>query len=106
MGTQSNTFGLTAEVINKISGVLSNYSAIKIVLIYGSRAKGNYQQGSDIDLCIVGGPVSFSDISTIETSLDDLLLPYKIDLTEKDKIDNPDLLNHIERVGKNFYIKD
>ncbi len=42
----------------------------------------------------------------IENELDDLLLPYKIDLSVFSDIENPELLGHIERVGKVFYLAD
>ena len=69
------------------------------------QAKGNFHPGSDIDLSIVSKQLTSSQISRIETELDDLLLPYKIDLSERCKLQNTDLLDHIERVGKTFFNK-
>ena len=96
-------FGLKQEDINKINEIFSHYTAIEQVILYGSRAKGNFQPGSDIDLAIIDLNLSFSDVSDIEMKLDDLLLPYKIDLAQKRKISNLDLIEHINRVGKVFY---
>ena len=39
----------------------------------------------------------------IEFDLDDLMLPYKFDISIYDKITNPKFLEHINRVGKEFY---
>ena len=44
--------GLPASAIEKILGILADYPAIDQVILYGSRAKGNYRPGSDIDLCL------------------------------------------------------
>ena len=99
-----NTFGLKAGQIQLMNACFAQYPAIQQVIIYGSRAKGTYRNGSDIDLSIVAEAFSFSDLLALETALDDLLLPYKIDLSLKKDIDNPDLLEHIERVGQVFYL--
>lgn len=102
---KNGKFGLKQVTIEKICGVFSAHPEIEQVIIYGSRAKGNYRDGSDIDLTIKGEGVSLSQLLKIENELDDLLLPYKIDLSLLHKIDDPDLLDHIRRVGVVFYGK-
>lgn len=97
-------FGLKDKDINAINSVFEKYEGIDKVLIYGSRAKGNYKPGSDIDLTIEG-ELTFSGQMRLENDLDDLLLPYKIDISQKHKISNADLLEHIKRVGIIFYKK-
>lgn len=97
-------FGLKEHTIEAIQKCFRQYEGIEQVVIYGSRAKGNYKRGSDIDLTIVGN-LNFSQLLKLEIELDDLLLPYIIDLSLKSNISNPDLLNHIDRVGKIFYDK-
>jgi predicted nucleotidyltransferase len=96
-------FGLKQEDIDKINHVFATYNDIDSVIIYGSRAKGNFKIGSDIDLTINENSISFPKFLEIENTLDDLLLPYKIDLSLKRQITNIDLLSHIDRVGKLFY---
>lgn len=96
-------FGLTISTIEKIHSIFSAHPGIQEVIIYGSRAKGNYQKGSDIDLAIVGKSVNLSELLKIENELDDLLLPYKIDISLIHKIENMDLIDHINRVGMVFY---
>ncbi|EKB58164.1 nucleotidyltransferase domain-containing protein [Bergeyella zoohelcum] len=94
-------FGLKAEVIEQMNNVFSRFKNIEKVLIYGSRAKGNFRYNSDIDLSLLGA-ISYNDLLKIEMQLDDLLLPYKIDLSVFEKIENEDLKEHIRRVGKVF----
>ncbi|MFC4870417.1 nucleotidyltransferase domain-containing protein [Negadavirga shengliensis] len=78
---------------------------IERVIIYGSRAKGNLRPGSNIDLTMEGEHLNLSEQMEIEDRLDDLLLPYKIDLSIKQHIRNKDLIGHIDGVGKVFYLK-
>ena len=97
-------FGLTSEDIAAISQCFENYPELDLAIIYGSRAKGTYRTGSDIDLTLIGS-LTFGELLKLENELDDLLLPYKIDISLKTSISNPDLIQHIERVGKVFYDK-
>lgn len=98
-------FGLSDETIKKINQVFMTYPQITEVIIYGSRAKGNYKTGSDIDLTMVSCDNSHKLLTHILGELDDLLLPYMIDLSFYIEITNDDLKDHIKRVGKLFYIK-
>ncbi len=95
--------GLKDIDIKKIQRVFSNYEDIDKAILYGSRAKGNYRNGSDIDLCLVGNTLDLNILLRIENELDDLLLPYKIDLSIFHKIENADLIEHINRIGVVFY---
>lgn len=96
-------FGLRKEDILKIQQVLSHYPQVEEAILYGSRAKGNYRNGSDIDLSLKGKELTLNQQFSLENELDDLLLPYKMDISIFHQIQNPDLLDHIERVGKVFY---
>lgn len=98
-------FGLSSYSITKINSVFNQYPDIDEVLIFGSRAKGNYRDNSDIDLAIKGKNINLSILQEIEIKLDDLYLPNSIDLLIYDNIENLDLINHIKRVGKQFYKK-
>lgn len=99
-------FGLKENVIKSIEKILSDFPQVETVLIYGSRAKGNYRPGSDVDLSLKGDDLSLQVLNKISLQLDDLLLPYTFDLSVFDHIDNECLLEHIERVGKIIYQKE
>ena len=96
-------FGLKENTIDRINAVFSQYPDIEKVVLYGSRAKGNYREGSDIDLTLMGGALSHTQLNRIETQIDDLLLPYTVDLSLFESIDNTNLIDHIRRVGVVFY---
>ncbi|MEI8402869.1 MAG: nucleotidyltransferase domain-containing protein, partial [Alcaligenaceae bacterium] len=69
------------------------------VVLYGSRALGTHKPGSDIDLALFGKNVTPDLTASIAILIDDLLLPYTLDLTAYDLIDNLALREHIDRVG-------
>ena len=99
----SDRFGLKSNAIKLLRSVFSRYPSIEVVILYGSRAKGNFKPSSDIDLTIVGPQVDLSIRFKIENEIDDLLLPYKVDLSLFHQIDNLELIDHIKRVGVEFY---
>ncbi len=101
----ADQFGLSDQVLQQINHVFQNKIKIQKVLIYGSRAKGNYRTGSDIDLTVVAPEMSISELFELENELDDLMLPYKIDLSLLHDLENPDLVEHIQRVGKFFFTR-
>lgn len=99
-------FGLKEEFIQAITTVLAKHPEVEKVLLYGSRAKGNYKPASDIDLTLMGETIDLSLMNQISWELDDQLLPYTFDLSIFHYLDDPDLLDHIHRVGVLFYTKD
>ena len=99
-------FGLNTDIVKEIQKILSGFPKVETVIIYGSRAKGNYKPGSDIDLTFKGNNLNLNILNKISLQFDDLLLPCTFDLSVFDQIDNKELVNHIERVGKIFYQKE
>jgi predicted nucleotidyltransferase len=98
-------FGLKEPVIEKVCGVFARYPQVEKAVIYGSRAKGNYKNGSDIDLTLHGDGLTTDILYKIMTEIDDLLLPYTIDLSIFRDLSDPDFIDHIQRVGLIFYEK-
>lgn len=96
-------YGLKEKTVKKINSIFANCEKVEEVVLYGSRAKGNYKSGSDVDLTIKGKKLNLKLLNKISLDLDDLLLPYTLDLSIYHHIANPDLIKHIERVGKIFY---
>jgi len=98
-------FGLSEETQKKICGVFARFPEIDQAIIYGSRAKGTFKPGSDIDLTLSGDSLTTDIRSRIALALDDILLPYEIDLSLFSDLHNDELSAHIARVGKVFYKK-
>ena len=98
-------YGLPEETVDKIRSVFCKYGEIEEAILYGSRAKGSAGKGSDIDLTVKGKNLNLHLLNQISLDLDDLLLPYHIDLAIYDRIEDAGLIDHIRRVGKVFYWK-
>jgi uncharacterized protein len=97
-------FGLIEATIQEICGVFAKYPQVERAVLYGSRAKGNYKNGSDIDLTLLGGgDLTLDILYRIMDEIDDLLLPYTIDLSIFSSISDPEVVEHIQRVGQPFY---
>jgi len=96
-------FGLSESTINKINETFFSHSNVEQAILYGSRATGNFKPGSDIDIVLKGAALTLETLNKIENELEDLLLPYSIDISIYHQIDNAELLDHIERVGITLY---
>lgn len=97
-------YGLSDNVISELQGVFRQFAHIREVRIFGSRAKGNYTDGSDIDLAVVCDRViPFAEMMDINVRIDDLGLLYKVDLLDYKKYEDTPIGEHVRRVGKLFY---
>lgn len=96
-------FGLSDTVIKELQDVFRRHTNIKKVLIFGSRSKGNYRVGSDIDLAVIGNDIDYNQILSILCEIDDLDLLYSVDLLDYQKKKGSPIGDHIDRVGQVFY---
>lgn len=95
-------FGIYPESYQEILTIVENCSSIDEVVIYGSRAKGNYREGSDIDITLKGN-ITQNDVSKLWHKLDDSFIPYKFDISIYKDLKSESLIEHIQRVGQTFY---
>ena len=95
--------GLSDDVLRQVQTVFSHFPILDKVILYGSRAKGNHRPGSDIDLTLVAEGLDDRTFARIESELDDLLLPLRLDLSLYSAITDAELIGHIQRVGKVLY---
>ena len=102
MGQLAN-FGLSERATKTITDILAKYPEVEQAIIYGSRAKGNYREGSDIDLTFKGENLTYDIVKRIWGELDDSDSPYLFDLSIYHQLNNPNFVEHIDRVGKVFY---
>ncbi len=96
-------FGLSDNTLTLIRGILAEHPDVKTAILYGSRATGTYRKGSDIDLTLSGANLDQRQLAEIAGKLDESVIPYQVDLSIREQIDNPALLEHIQRVGVLFY---
>jgi len=97
-------FGIAQNTVNELNQIFNKYKNIEKVILYGSRAKGNYREGSDIDLTIIGD-VEREDLMKIKDEIEDSYIPYLFDISIYNQLNSESLKEHINRVGKVFYKK-
>jgi len=99
-------YGLSHDVIKTITEACMQCPEVEKVMLYGSRAKGNYRNGSDIDITLMGEQLTLENsVYRLMDLFDESDLPYSFDISIFKHIDNPKLVEHIERVGKVLYEK-
>lgn len=97
-------FGIYQSTVELLISIFKKYEKIEKVVIYGSRAKGNYREGSDIDLTIFG-EIDKSDLYKILDEIDESSTPYLFDISIFKELKSDNLIDHINRIGKVFYEK-
>lgn len=99
-----NPLGITDKSYQHLINAISSYPEIEQVLVFGSRAKGNYKNGSDVDLAIKGKHCNDTIVLNLSALLNEALpVPYKFDVVLYEGISHAPLKEHIDRVGKIFY---
>ena len=102
----NNPFGLRESDLAYIIKTLSQFDAIDKAIIFGSRAKGNYSNGSDVDIAIKG-TIDFRTVAKLSYLLNqESFMPYKFDIANYTKTQHNDLKEHIDRVGIIIYDKN
>ena len=100
------TFGLADMEFQAVCNALASVPEIEEAIIYGSRARGTNRMASDIDLTLKGDGLTYLQLALLDERIDDLYLPYFVDLSLYSMLKNPDLLDSIHREGKVFYNRD
>ncbi len=99
-------FGITDGDLQNIVLVLTKFPEVEHAIIFGSRAKGNYKSGSDVDIALKGKNISFLTVARINAILnEETSMPYKFDVLNCETITNIELLEHIDRIGMEIYAK-
>ncbi|MCT0212091.1 MAG: hypothetical protein DCF24_11135 [Cyanobium sp.] len=90
--------GLPPDASARLLAVLAACPAVESTWLYGSRAMGRHQPASDVDLTLQGAHLSHRDLLQLMEAIDDLLLPWQVDLSLHADL-HDDLRDHVERVG-------
>jgi predicted nucleotidyltransferase len=106
MEKKNDIAGVTPGEMDRLAAIFAAEPRVSEVVLYGSRAKGTHRPGSDIDLTIKGSALTTGWLMDLSSRIDDLLLPYEVDLSVFDHIDNPGLIEHINRVGKVIFTNE
>ncbi|MGM9699737.1 MAG: nucleotidyltransferase family protein [Prevotella sp.] len=92
-------YGIDNNELRKIKSAIASMKGVDKAILYGSRAKGCHKPFSDVDISLVGKNLSINDLLHLHTVIDDMLLPYEIDINIFDRITNEKLREHILRCG-------
>jgi len=102
-----NRFGLLETDLPYIVSVLAGFPEVENACIFGSRAKGNFKNGSDVDIALKGKQLSFMIVARINSILnEETSMPYKFDVLNYETITNNELKVHIDRIGLVIYNKN
>ena len=94
-------YGLQDEDLEYIITAIARFPEIRQAVIFGSRAKGNYKPGSDVDIAVIGENVSLHAIASLHSLLEEEgPLPYLFDIVDYTHTDHGELKEHIDRQGK------
>ncbi len=97
--SDTTKYGLRVNDLKQMVSLLQQNNKVEQVILFGSRAKGNFENGSDIDLALKGKNLNLDDILNLSIDFDQLDLPYKFDLVIYDRIKDLALVDHIDKVG-------
>lgn len=92
-------YGLSDKEFDEMTAIFGKFKNLEKVILYGSRAKGNYKKFSDVDITLEGDNLTLADLFQIQDLLYESDLPYMYDVSILKKITNPDLVDHIRRRG-------
>ena len=98
-------FGLNDTELQALRTTLASIPEVEEAIIYGSRARGTNRVASDIDITLKGNSLTYLQLALLDARIDDLYLPYFVDLSLFSMLKNPDLLESIDREGKVLYKK-
>ncbi|WP_394903404.1 nucleotidyltransferase domain-containing protein [Clostridium butyricum] len=99
-------YGLLERDIRYIKKALEQCEEIEKAIIFGSRAMGNYKNGSDVDIAVLGELISNNTILKLNDYLNEIYpLPYFFDIINYNSITNENLKKHIDVEGKIIYTK-
>lgn len=96
-------YGLDKEEEKILHDVFASTEGLEEVVLYGSRAKGNYKPFSDIDITLKGEQLSEEDLTDVCYKLSESSLPYFCDVSLYSKLKSLALIDHINRRGKTIF---
>ena len=99
-------FGLQSDDLDEIVKIFQQYQAVEEAIIFGSRAKGNYRKGSDIDIAIKGKDIGYDDVTSLSFAFnEESTMPYYFDIVHFEAISETALIDHINRVGRRIFLR-
>jgi predicted nucleotidyltransferase len=95
----STDIGISDAHVARIKAICSEQLSVKRAVVFGSRSLGNYREGSDLDICLIDQGMTFSELLSIQSRIENLNLPIHCDIIRFSTIQNDELREHIQRAG-------
>lgn len=99
----TDIFGFTERNRHTIQSIFRQFSSIKEVVLFGSRAVGTFRPYSDIDLCIMNADFDYQQYLSVVAALEESDLPFFTDVLVFYRLQNEELKAEIEANGKILY---
>lgn len=96
-------YGMEDEELQLMRNIFSMTPHLEKVVLYGSRAKGTNKPFSDVDITLIGDQLTQDDLTDVMYRLSESSLPYFCDVSLFSHLNNPALIDHIQRKGKIIY---
>ncbi len=91
---------MSVKTLQQIKNILNQYTEVERARVFGSRAKGNFKPGSDVDIVLFGEKITSEILQKIAYQLnEETTMPYFFDLVYYESITNDALLIHINEFG-------
>lgn len=103
---KTDVYGFTDDERKWMNSIFASIPHIDKVILYGSRAKGNFREFSDVDITLLGDKLTHNDLLDLYDKLYDSDLPYNYDVSIFCKLEDKDFIEHIKRVGKFIYSRE
>ncbi|WAM34957.1 nucleotidyltransferase domain-containing protein [Caldicellulosiruptor morganii] len=103
MKVEDKKFGIEEEILDKIVEIFKKYRQVRKACVFGSRARGDYKRGSDLDLCIWLEEGCENPVYKIEDELDELDTILLFDIVAFNSITKESLKESILREGVIIY---
>lgn len=100
------TFGLTEAQLTQIINIIARFSEVEEAVIFGSRARGNHREASDIDIALKGTNLSTATVNGIAAALDETYLPFFVDVVDYPRITEALFCQRIDSEGVMIYDRD
>lgn len=103
MDIQWNATGISNRFIGELQDYSSKKDQIEKVVLFGSRARGDHQRSSDIDLAVCTRNSSHTGQNLIEQAIIEMSTPLKIDVVFMDRLTKEKLIFNIRKEGVAIY---
>ena len=97
-----NTHGIDESIWKQILDTCFRFPGVSKVILYGSRARGDYKLSSDIDIAIDAPLMTSREFAEVWNAIDDLPIIYTFDVVHLQALTSEQLLSAIHKEGVGF----